>query len=183
MRRDYDGRFAGFRINVESVPRLPARVAREALGERRPQIALWVNFYDDQLAYVSVVEPTADRNAVRIRKGADPSGEMVTVAARELPWDRTDLLLVCPGCRRPRRHLYPWQLIASRVVDTGRFRCQACSGLRFASQGSYRSALHRALGGPNRYVPLPRSPWEPQVMNDPDAILRAFPGEITIVRR
>jgi hypothetical protein len=123
IERDYDGRFTGFRVNTESVPRLPVTVARRAIKERRIQLALWVDHYDGELAYVGIVEPGADSSAVVIRGSSERTGELITLSCRPLPWNRVDRLFVCPGCRRQRRHLYAFAVVGGRLTSTG---CQSC---------------------------------------------------------
>ena len=181
--RDSDGRFTGFRVNVEGVPRLPVGVARRALAERRPQVAFWLDD-DDDLVYVGVVEPTADVSTVRIRQADHTSGELVAVGSRTLPRGGVDQVFVCPGCRRQRRHLYAFSVVVRRLTSGGGFRCRICAGLKFASQGSYGGALDRAwakAANPGGYFALPRSPWNPRVvLNDPDAIERAFPDQVKV---
>jgi hypothetical protein len=76
----------------------------------------------------------------------------------------------CPRCRRPRRYLYRLTLSGNKLVRRLGLRCQACAGLRFASQGSYISPWGRVPG-----VPLPREPWDPRAVSDPRMVLDEFP--------
>ena len=55
------------------------------------------------------------------------------------------VLYRCPGCSRPRRYLYLRSLVIGQLVDYQGPLCQACAGLRWASQGRYIGVLHRAV--------------------------------------
>ena len=90
------------------------------------------------------------------------------------------ILYRCPGWSRPRRHLYLRSLVVGRLVDYQGPLCQACAGLRWASQGQYIWALARALRvglglHPSARLPIPRNPWDPRAVSDPRLILDEFP--------
>jgi hypothetical protein len=84
----------------------------------------------------------------------------------------------CPSCRRRRRYLYPYALVGGRLVDWLGWQCQACAGLRWASQGSYRGVFDRAIEvalGVRR-EPYPRHPWDPRAVSDPRMVVDEFPN-------
>ena len=78
------------------------------------------------------------------------------------------ILYRCPGCGQPRRYLYLRSLVIGRLVDYQGPLCQACAGLRWASQGRYIGVFHRGF-------PLPRHPRDPRAVSDPRLILDEFP--------
>ena len=80
------------------------------------------------------------------------------------------ILYRCPGCCQPKRHLYLRSLAIGRLVDYQGPLCQACAGLRWASQGRYLGVLHRTFG-----LPSPRYPRDPRAVSDPRPILDEFP--------
>lgn len=143
---------------------------------RRPYFVFWTN--DDGLLALALRMERADQgDAVAI---TTPEGETLRVAILRQLLPRgagSALLYRCPGCGRPRRHLYPWSLVGRRIVRYLGWRCQACAGLRWASQGSYRGRFDRALSaalGGGRRDPLPRQPWDPRAVSDPRMVLDEF---------
>ena len=54
---------------------------------------------------------------------------------KEHQWGGEVLFYICPGCRRPRRDLYPWQVIDGRLDRDLKPRCRECAGLRYLTQG------------------------------------------------
>jgi len=74
------------------------------------------------------------------------------------------LFYVCPSCQMPRRYLYRVVRLEDRLVAHLGLRCQVCAGLRFASEGCYKSAAARIMG------PFGRTPWDPQAVSDPRII-------------
>lgn len=95
------------------------------------------------------------------------------------------LLYRCPICKRPRRYLYPLAASMTGLVDCFGLQCQACAGLRWASQGRYRSSFERALlaavadanGLTDYREPLPRHSWDPRAVSDPRLIADEFPDQ------
>ena len=73
-------RFSGFRVNVESIPRLPVSVASQAIRDRWRQFAFWLDDDSDVFAYLSVVEPTINPSTVRIGWPGPERAELVGVA-------------------------------------------------------------------------------------------------------
>ena len=68
------------------------------------------------------------------------------------------LLLTCPCCQRPCRHLYGWSVSDKRVVRSV-WKCRICAGLRYTSEGAY--VRFRWLGGYPRTLP-----WDPYIFNN-----------------
>lgn len=65
-----------------------------------------------------------------------------------------DVLLLCPACEKPRRYLYAWEVIESRVFSRP-WHCRTCAGLRYQSEGR----------GRNAWGPYPRYSWDPYVLS------------------
>lgn len=138
-RRDFNGRFAGSRANVENVPRLPTFPARWVLDDprRRPYFVLWTS-EDDDCRYGLKMAPGEEGDAVLITL---ENGETSRIPILRRPLPRgtgTALFYRCLWCQKPRRSLYRLTLSGRRLVDYLGLRCRACAGLRFASQGCYR---------------------------------------------
>src|SRR5437879_740381 len=49
-------------------------------------------------------------------------------------WGGQVLFYVCAGCNRPRRYLYPWEMIDGRLVHDLSLRCAQCARLRYPCQ-------------------------------------------------
>jgi hypothetical protein len=87
--------------------------------------------------------------------------------------ERRPLLLLCPYCNTPRRHVYGWEWDSfsgwSNRVRSISWRCRSCARLRYSSEGGYLrpTGLGRLghLGVKLRaYGNLPRpEPWLPYV--------------------
>ena len=169
---DSDGRFAGSnRVNVEDVPRLPTFPAAWTLADprNRPYFVFWTSPHDDALTRVLRMESVQQRAAVQLTI-PDVGVFQVLIVRRPLPRrGGQSVLYRCPGCSEPRRHLYLRSLVIGRLVDYQGPLCQACAGLRWASQGRYLGVLHRTLG------PSPRYPRDPRAVSDPRLILDEFP--------
>jgi hypothetical protein len=91
------------------------------------------------------------------------------------------LLYRCPACATPRRYLYGLIRRGDVLLEDGLWRCSVCAGLRFASQGRYRTRLARAIftavyGTTRVREPLPRHPWDPRAVSDPRIVISEFPG-------
>ena len=98
----------------------------------------------------------------------------IPIVRRPLPRRGGQAILYrCPGCGQPKRHLYLRSLVIGRLVDYQGPLCQACAGLRWASQGRYLGVVHRMLG-----LPSPRHPQDPRAVSDPWLVLDEFPDLI-----
>jgi len=72
-----------------------------------------------------------------------------------------------------------------RLADYFGLQCQACAGLRWASQGRYRHKLERSfvgvlasIYGQSASPSLPRSPWDPRAVSDPRIVVNEFPDDL-----
>jgi len=176
QRLRYDGRFYGARLNLESVPRLPAIGVRYALDDplRRPWLFVWRR---DERSWVNSVAKVAE--AVRVAVGdwaaaPYPRGPFVDVRdvrqlaeapspalfmrTRYRPMPRgtgRELLLVCHSCDTPKRFLYRWARTERGRARTIQWSCRACAGLRFASEGQCPDGF--GFGFPRQ------EPWPPYI--------------------
>ena len=180
---DSNGRFAGSnRINVEDVPRLPSFPAAWTLSDPRgrPYFVFWTSPFDDTVTRMLRMECAQQRTAVQLTI-PDVGVFQIPIVRHPLPRrGGFSILYRCPGCSEPRRYLYLRSLVIGRLVDYQGPLCQACAGLRWASQGRYLRVLHRAvraglgLQASDRF-PLPRHPRDPRAVSDPRLILDEFP--------
>ena len=163
-KRGPDGRFAGARCDVESVPRLPTFPARWVLDDprQRPYLVFWAP--KNGPAFALKMTPGEDALAVVITL---ENGEThrIPMLRRRLPKGMGEALFyLCPSCQRPRRFLYLLAMSGPTLVASRGLLCQRCANLRFASQGWYKSAFLRFCG------PCARYPWDPQAVSDPRLI-------------
>ena len=154
--RSDEGRFVGVRVNEDDVPRLPIFPAQWALEDprQRPYLVVWGNG-----AYALKMAVSEGGKAVVVTL---PGGESrrIPILRRRLPkGSGTSLFYVCPWCRKPRRFLYLQTLSGDELVEYLGPRCPRCAGLRFASQGRYRTKLTREFSP--ILGPRPRYPWDP----------------------
>lgn len=153
--------YCGFRVNCESVPRLPAWLVRRVIDDPRrvPYFLFW-RWMDrgksEEVLGLRWLPPSGERvELMRI----DGSSVEIQTARRHLPRNGgVALLLNCPHCSRLCRHLYGWSVSRNRVVRSV-WKCRGCAGLRYTSEGTY--VRFRWLGG------YPRtSPWDPFVFHE-----------------
>ena len=159
--RSDDGRFAGVRLNEEEVPRLPIFPAQWAIDDprQRPYLVVWGNG-----AYALKMAPTQHRDAVVVTLVSGESYR-IPILRRALSRGGTALFYLCPWCRKPRRFLYLQTLIGDELVEYLGPLCLLCAGLRFASQGRYRTKLAREFAP--ILGPRPRKPRDPWAVSDP----------------
>jgi len=179
----HDGRFEGtYRVDVEDVPRLPTFPAAWALADprHRPYFVFWTSPFDSTLTRILRMESVQQGAAVQLTI-PDVGVFQIPIVRRPLPRrGGFSILYRCPGCSEPRRYLYLRSLVIGRLVDYQRPLCQACAGLRWASQGRYLGVLHRAFRAglglqPSDRFPFPRHPRDPRAVSDPRLILDEFP--------
>ncbi len=149
--------FLGFRVNCESVPRLPVWAVRWALDDPRgtPYLLLWRWRDEGDIKEALRVSWRAPFAGVELKR-ADGTSQTVETIRRPLPLNGgSALFLICSYCRVPRRYLYGWQVCSQRVVRSS-WICRTCAGLRYQSEGTYINPWSRGLGG------YPRTPpWDP----------------------
>ncbi len=174
--RDRSGRFNGFRVNLNQVPRLPILPARWTLDD--PRGRTYFVFWTDpiKLARALFMASSDDGNAVVL---STPYILRRRIALeRRYQWGGRVLFYVCAGCNRPRRYLYPWEMIDGRLVHDLSLRCAQCARLRYPCQGGR---------GPGTTVePWASSrpsvePWEPRAVSDPRMIASEFPSSLSIL--
>lgn len=172
--RTGEGRFAGSRLDLESVPRLPAVGVRAALDDplSRPYLFLWKLegrpvYGVGEIAASVVIRrgggfhswpegPTAE--LFEIAKTGCPDGpfDLLTLFRRLPRGGGAELLVRCAACDLPKRYLFPWERRAGRCRLSGRWQCRSCAGLRFASEGQRD---RWGWGYPRQ------DPWDPYVFS------------------
>lgn len=155
--RTWGGRFTGERVNLEHVPRLPASVVAYVLAEGRVVRLRWVPYCPDWQGEAATVHPEEGAVLVRRTRGEWAAWPVrVEVERRPLPRRGGQaLLLRCPECSRPVRHLYAWARTGDRRVRLASWPCHRCAGLRYVSEGDRNP--WSAFAGPRA-----RAPWDPE---------------------
>jgi len=177
-RRD-DGRFAGYRVNYEVVPCLPAHIVAKCLSDPRrvPYLLIWRHRYKGVIREVArLASPYPEHDWfgtgwVEVKRG-DGSKQSVRVSQRAYK-----SMLICNSCQKPHLALYAWETNeGARNVSPAEWPCRVCAGLSYASEG--RALLIRRLLPQLkpfwRLLRKPRpEPWEPLVFASPLAALDA----------
>jgi hypothetical protein len=192
VRRGWNGRFLGFRMNCEQVPMLPAWAVRWVWDDPRriPYLLVWKSRRDSSVKEAVRVARHVPRTSrpeaesVEIKR-TDGSTVPVYLAWRWQPHGGRSLLLRCWQCQRPSRALY-----GAKVGNDGRFykavmadwECRRCAQLRYSSEGGALvlrgGPISRLLRHPCPDLSSPRpESWLPYVftsIDDPrlDEILR-----------
>lgn len=180
--RGWHQRFAGFRVNCESVPCLPAWAVAWMLADPRqvPYLLVWVGRLSD-----------ATRDAVRVAQFCPPgspalpdwvelkrwNGTSGAVRIIEHPLPRNSgkaLLLRCNYCQKARHALYGWEADRfSGRVSRAPWQCRSCAGLCYASEGRALWIRSRSVWGRllEREFGPARSdrpePWFPLIFTSP----------------
>src|SRR5437667_2539686 len=131
--RDRRGRFNGDRVNVDRVPRLPTFPARWVLED--PRGRTYFVFWSDpggKLVRALLMAPSDDRCAILLSTPYILRRRFAL--ERRHQWGGQVLFYVCAGCNRPRRYLYPWEMIDGRLVHDLSLRCAQCVRLRYSCQ-------------------------------------------------
>ena len=174
--RGWHGYFDGFRVNCESVPRLPAWVVRWALTDPRgvPYLLLWRWRYEEEIKEALRVSPQSEPMTGVELKRADSTSQIIGTVRRSLPRNGGNaLFLICPCCCVPRRYLYGWRVFSHRVIRSS-WICRTCAGLRYRSEGAYLSPIARIYGG------YPRTPpWEPDVFSNLKDMISQASGRVS----
>jgi hypothetical protein len=192
IRRAWNGRFAGYRINCEYVPMLPAWIVQRLWDDPRriPYLLIWRGRQDGtvkEAVRLARFVPQAgldEADSLRIKR-TDGSIVPVYLAWRWQPHGGQTLLLRCSRCQRLCRALY-----GAKAGDDGRFyktlrsdwECRECAELRYSSEGGALvlrgGPISRLLRHPCPDLRSPRpDSWLPYVftsIDDPhlDEILR-----------
>jgi hypothetical protein len=197
--RGWNGHFLGFwaRLNCEEMPVIPAWLVRSNLYDPRriPYLLVWK---DDR-------HGGEIKEAVRLTccvahdswghvelKRTDGSTTVLSIVWRMLPRNGgRSLLLLCPYCNTPRRHVYGWEWDSfsgwSNRVRSISWRCRSCAQLRYSSEGGYLRPT--GLGRLGRlgvilaaYGNLPRpESWLPYVFTSPEEAAEAGVCELSSV--
>lgn len=179
MRRRYDGRFFGRRVNCEHVPALPAWAVRCVLEDPRkiPYLLIWKSRVDGgikEAVRLSDLGPTQylpNAQSIEVKR-TDQSVVHLRVLNRPLPRHRGhDISLACPHCCALRRFLYAWEAggeyTHSAIVSM--WQCRSCAGLRYSSEGE--ALLLRSRGNLGRMFGTIHSnrpdPWYPEIYPSP----------------
>jgi hypothetical protein len=183
------------RLNCENMPVIPAWLVRRCLDDPReiPYLLVWKDERHDgkimeavRLArfvplgresfhppYVEYVE----------LKRTDESSTLLRIVWRMLPRNGGRALLVlCPYCNTPRRHVYGWEWDSvsgwTNRVRSISWRCRSCARLRYSSEGgalvSRGGPISRLLKMPfpDMHHPRPES-WLPYVFTSPQEAAEA----------
>lgn len=142
------GRFFGRRVNREYVPVLPARVVQLFLDDPRkiPYLLVWKSPQSGRVQEIvrvarepSQVNPAAWTGWIEIKRPNEEFGTYVRTLERSLPRNGGKMqLIVCPGCRAPRRSLYGWRPGGRYTTSAERaplWQCRKCLRLRYSSEG------------------------------------------------
>jgi hypothetical protein len=193
-----DGRFFGRRVNCEYVPFLPASVVALFLNDPRkiPYLLVWKGekwprgsacprTYDGEVnevvrlsRYHDPQDASAAENYVKLKR-MDGDYSVLRIVWRMLPRNGARaLFLFCPYCQHFCRAVYGWQVDHwGRYTSSARlcpWRCRACAGLRYASEGgalvlrsrwSYFRMIEQRYGGCRSPRP---EPWYPYVFTSVD---------------
>jgi hypothetical protein len=175
--RGWHQHFVGkLRVNVESIPRLPAAALRLVVDDPRaiPYLFLWQRESSGKVEEGARVAPIgASRTVAAVEiKRWDGSLQRLKILRRPLPQGGMFVLVVCPLCLQARRHLYGWALWDGRSVTRAGWPCRRCGDLRYQSEGTYLPRLFRAWGG----YPRP-STWDPWLFASLDDAARWLGSE------
>lgn len=165
--RRSDGQFVGAcRVNVESVPRLPATSVRVVADDPRrvPYLFLWRRESSGEIEVAVRIFcrlGLGNRELIEVTR-PEGTSDVLYGSRRIIHNGGTDLFLNCPRCNRPRRYLYAWAVEDGRI-KTAEWPCRFCGGLRYQLEGTYIPSEWRLLG---RH-PRPET-WDPIVYSSLD---------------
>ena len=134
-----NGHFLGFlaRLNCEDMPAIPASLVRRYLNDPReiPYLLVWKDDrHDGEIREAVRLACVMGRHVELKRNNGDRS--VLRLVWRMLPKNEGQaLLLECPGCGIPRRHVYGWEWDSvsgcSNRVRKISWRCRSCARLRY----------------------------------------------------
>jgi hypothetical protein len=149
-------------------------------GRRIPYLLVWKRERDGEvMEAVRLACQKPFDGSVELNRGAtheyvelkrtNGSITILRIVWRKLPRNGgRALLLRCPYCATPRRHVYGWEWDCywgwSNAVQSISWRCRSCARLRYSSEGGYLRPNLRGLGHKSG------EPWRNQVF------LRLLPG-------
>ena len=173
-------RFLGFwaRLNCENMPVIPAWLVRRCLDDPRkiPYLLVWKDERDGEIKEAVRLARFAGTFDDHVElKRTDGSSTVLRIVWRTLPRNGgRALLLRCPYCDTPRRHVYGWEWDSfsgwSNRVRRTDWCCRSCNRLRYSSEGGYLCGprMFRVLGN----LPRPES-WLPYVFTSPEEAAEA----------
>ena len=118
----------GARVQLESVPRLPAGIIAKAPQGTAVLHVTWRHeVYGDEIQEAVTVHVEANTAVI---KRSDGEATRVALELRPLPRrGGRALLLRCPSCHRPSRYLYAWKRVGHRSAIRADWPCRTCAGL------------------------------------------------------
>lgn len=182
------GRFFGRRVNCEQVPLLPAWVLGRVLTDPRsiPYLLVWRSRSEgtvQEAVRVAVYSeppgpyPLDWTGWVEVKR-TDMTRTLIRTVSRSLPRNSATIrLALCPDCGSGRRALYAWEPGGEYTTSVvrSRWKCRACAGLRYASEGGalvFRPRGLLARCGPWPAHERPES-WLPEILNSREQMARA----------
>jgi hypothetical protein len=162
------------RLNCEDMPVIPARLVRRYLNDPReiPYLLVWKDDrHDSEIREAVRLARVMSRHVELKRNNGNRS--VLRLVWRTLPKNGGHaLLLECPACGIPRRHIYGWEWDSfsgrSNRVRKISWRCRSCARLRYSSEGDALlirgGPICRLLRRPIPDMSSPRpAPWLPYV--------------------
>lgn len=158
--RGSDGRFKGLRVDLESVPRLPAWLLDRIWQDGRTISIRWER-EDARTVPFEASREEGNAGVLRVWVHAEGSLSGVILSVQRLPAPNGGAVpaVRCPepACGRLVRHLYLREVW---------WQCRRCGGLRYASEGG--ALIWRSRGFVGRLLGLARDsrdprpePWDP----------------------
>jgi hypothetical protein len=184
------GRFFGRRVNCEQVPFLPAWILGRVLADPRaiPYLLVWRSRSDGSVQEAVRVAPYSEPPGpfpiewtgwVEVKR-TDMTRTLVRTISRALPRNSGNVrLALCPNCGSPCRALYAWEVDCwghyKTSARTSAWKCRACAGLRYASEGG--ALVFRPRGLLARLGPWPAherpESWLPEIYHSTEQMAEA----------
>jgi len=156
--RDWQQRFAGFRVNCENVPRLPGWAVRRVLNREvnSPHLFVWRSRRDYDVCESLIVVWTGEDEWVEVDRW-NGSAQRIRTAFVKIPNGAEALLLFCVHCGALRRHLYGWAVTGGAEIMRSLWLCRFCAGLRYSSEGRCIPRAFRSFDSGFERI----TPWDP----------------------